>query len=100
MKRGKVQKVIGKVGVGKESDIYKCLTPEGEIIILKLARYYLTHPLSEITYWKDSEESLSELSKTSVTTFKTERIITGSISLDSQVSRSLRSWSSSIRYHL
>jgi len=38
MKRGHIKSVVGKIGVGKESDIYKCLTPENEIVVLKLAR--------------------------------------------------------------
>ena len=37
-KRGHITKVLGKIGVGKESDIYKCESPSGEIIVLKLAR--------------------------------------------------------------
>ncbi len=37
-KRGTVIKVIGKVGVGKESDIYKCIDQHGNEVILKLAR--------------------------------------------------------------
>lgn len=38
MKRGSISKVIGKFGVGKESDIYKCLSETGETIILKFGR--------------------------------------------------------------
>ncbi len=29
IKRGLVKEVLGKIGVGKESDIYKCINPEG-----------------------------------------------------------------------
>ena len=35
MKRGVIDDVHGKVGVGKESDIYKC-SLNGKIMILKL----------------------------------------------------------------
>ena len=52
MKRGRISKVIGKMGVGKESDIYKCLTPEGEVIVLKLARLAVCI-LGLLTYTKD-----------------------------------------------
>lgn len=38
MKRGSVKSVICKIGVGKESDIYKCKNDKGEYVILKLAR--------------------------------------------------------------
>jgi len=38
MKRGTIASVIGKIGVGKESDIYKCLDCEGNHIVLKFAR--------------------------------------------------------------
>jgi RIO kinase 2 len=38
MKRGLIKDVICKIGVGKESDIYKCVNPEGEFIVLKLTR--------------------------------------------------------------
>lgn len=38
MKRGIIKDVIGKIGVGKESDIYKCTTPEGDVVVLKLTR--------------------------------------------------------------
>jgi len=38
MKRGSIASVIGKIGVGKESDIYKCLDCEGNHIVLKFAR--------------------------------------------------------------
>lgn len=38
MKRGLIKEVIAKIGVGKESDIYKCKTPEGDLIVLKLTR--------------------------------------------------------------
>lgn len=38
MKRGIIKTVIGKIGVGKESDVYKCLTPDGEQVVLKLTR--------------------------------------------------------------
>ena len=37
-KRGTIKKVLSKVGVGKESDIYQCLNEKGELVILKLAR--------------------------------------------------------------
>lgn len=30
--------VIGKMGVGKESDIYKCLNADGHLVVLKFAR--------------------------------------------------------------
>jgi len=29
MKRGHIKTIVGKMGVGKESDIYKCISPEG-----------------------------------------------------------------------
>jgi len=38
MKRGVIADVHGMVGVGKESDIYKCSDKDGKIMILKLAR--------------------------------------------------------------
>ena len=38
MKRGIITQVHGKVGVGKESDIYKCTLKSGRIGIIKLAR--------------------------------------------------------------
>lgn len=38
MKRGEIKDVIGKIGVGKESDIYKCTNDNGEEVVLKLAR--------------------------------------------------------------
>lgn len=38
MKRLLITKVHGKLGVGKESDIYKCTNPEGKQVVLKLAR--------------------------------------------------------------
>jgi RIO kinase 2 len=38
MKRGHITKLKQKFGVGKESDIYLCETPEGENIIVKLER--------------------------------------------------------------
>jgi len=38
MKRGTIASVVGKIGVGKESDIYKCLDCEGNHIVLKFAR--------------------------------------------------------------
>jgi len=38
MKRGQITKIIGKIGVGKESDIYKCLDGNGQEIVLKFAR--------------------------------------------------------------
>ena len=38
MKRGSVTKIINKIGVGKESDIYSCENADKEIVILKLAR--------------------------------------------------------------
>ena len=37
-KRGLIKDVLGKIGVGKESDIYECVTPEGEVVVLKLTR--------------------------------------------------------------
>ena len=38
MKRGLVKEVVGKIGVGKESDIYKCKDLEGNFIVLKFTR--------------------------------------------------------------
>ena len=38
IKRGIITQVHGQVGIGKESDIYKCSTPTGRIAIIKLAR--------------------------------------------------------------
>ncbi len=29
LKRGLIKDVLAKIGVGKESDIYKCITPDG-----------------------------------------------------------------------
>ncbi|CAD8213063.1 unnamed protein product [Paramecium octaurelia] len=37
-KRGTIVQVLSKVGVGKESDIYKCINSDGNFVILKLAR--------------------------------------------------------------
>jgi RIO kinase 2 len=41
MKRGHVKTVLGKIGVGKESDIYSCVNEQGINIVLKLARLIL-----------------------------------------------------------
>ena len=38
MKRGTITSVIGKLGVGKESDIYTCTDSEGNTVVLKFAR--------------------------------------------------------------
>jgi len=38
IKRGVIKSVVGKIGVGKESDVYKCLTPQGLEVVLKFAR--------------------------------------------------------------
>ena len=38
MKRGNVKTIKGKIGVGKESDIYLCTNENGENVVLKLAR--------------------------------------------------------------
>jgi RIO kinase 2 len=38
MKRGTVKTIVGKIGVGKESDIYKCTDEKGQYVVLKLAR--------------------------------------------------------------
>lgn len=38
MKRGNVKKILGKIGVGKESDIYVGTNSEDRSIVLKLAR--------------------------------------------------------------
>ena len=38
IKRGSIVAIKGKLGVGKESDIYKCVNEKGEIVVLKLAR--------------------------------------------------------------
>jgi len=38
LKRGTISEVIGKIGVGKESDIYKCKDSKGQPCVLKLAR--------------------------------------------------------------
>jgi RIO kinase 2 len=38
LRKGIFRRVIGKVGVGKESDVYKCEDGNGEEVILKLAR--------------------------------------------------------------
>jgi len=38
MKRGHIQQVGIKIGVGKESDIYICENPEGETVVIKFAR--------------------------------------------------------------
>lgn len=38
IKRGLIKEVLSKIGVGKESDIYKCKTPDGEFVVLKLTR--------------------------------------------------------------
>jgi len=38
MKRGVISGVQGQVGIGKESDIYKCTAPDGSFVILKLGR--------------------------------------------------------------
>ncbi|CAD8101431.1 unnamed protein product [Paramecium primaurelia] len=37
-KRGTIVQVLSKLGVGKESDIYKCLNADGNFVILKLSR--------------------------------------------------------------
>jgi RIO kinase 2 len=38
MKRGKIVGIGNMIGTGKESDIYLCVTEDGEEVILKLAR--------------------------------------------------------------
>lgn len=38
MKRGHIKQVSIKIGVGKESDIYLCENPEGEMVVIKFAR--------------------------------------------------------------
>lgn len=38
MKRGCIKEIVGKIGVGKESDIYKCINEEGQEVVLKFAR--------------------------------------------------------------
>lgn len=38
MKRGIIKDVIAKIGVGKESDVYKCEAVDGSHIVLKLTR--------------------------------------------------------------
>jgi len=38
MKRGTISEVLSKIGVGKESDIYKCRNNEGREVILKFGR--------------------------------------------------------------
>jgi RIO kinase 2 len=38
MKRGHIKQVTIKIGVGKESDIYMCENPEGEMVVIKFAR--------------------------------------------------------------
>lgn len=38
MKRGSIKDVKGKIGVGKESDIYLCTNSEDEFVVMKLAR--------------------------------------------------------------
>lgn len=38
MKRGHIKSIGVKIGVGKESDIYVCETPEGEMVVIKFAR--------------------------------------------------------------
>ena len=38
MKRGAIKTIIGKIGVGKESDVYKCTNENGDEVILKFAR--------------------------------------------------------------
>jgi RIO kinase 2 len=38
MKRGHIKEIGIKIGVGKESDIYMCSNPEGEIVVVKFAR--------------------------------------------------------------
>lgn len=42
IKRGQIKSILGKMGVGKESDIYRCLSPSNEVVVLKLARFGLT----------------------------------------------------------
>ena len=37
-KRGVIETIENQIGVGKESDIYTCRTPEGRQVVLKLAR--------------------------------------------------------------
>jgi RIO kinase 2 len=38
VKRGTITQVVGKLGVGKESDIYTCYDAEGKPVVLKFAR--------------------------------------------------------------
>lgn len=38
IKRGMLKTVCGKMGVGKESDIYRCINHDNEVVVLKLAR--------------------------------------------------------------
>jgi len=38
LKRGVIKTVLCKIGVGKESDIYKCTNNENEFVVLKFAR--------------------------------------------------------------
>ena len=38
IKRGTISEVVGKLGVGKESDIYTCLNAQGDPVVLKFAR--------------------------------------------------------------
>lgn len=38
LKRGLIKDVVCKIGVGKESDIYRCEQPDGTPIVLKLTR--------------------------------------------------------------
>lgn len=40
IKRGTIKDLKGKLGVGKESDIYKCVNDKGETVVLKLARFF------------------------------------------------------------
>jgi len=38
IRRGAIKEVLGKIGCGKESDIYKCVNDNGEHVILKFTR--------------------------------------------------------------
>ncbi|EAR90441.2 RIO kinase family protein (macronuclear) [Tetrahymena thermophila SB210] len=38
IRRGAIKEVLGKVGCGKESDIYKCVNENGDFVILKFTR--------------------------------------------------------------
>jgi len=38
IRRGAIKGVLGKIGCGKESDIYKCVNDNGEHVILKFTR--------------------------------------------------------------